>query len=234
MSIIHDGVGTSGVASGCIIKGISGAGTGCDPLSIASGSMSGDVSGVPSFSLIPEFFKRLRKNYKGVKTKKLRSLQEFERKTDESLWEAYTRHPRDRCFELHPELTSSVRDRGGDASRSRGGQDGRGAGAVGRTAGIATSATESDMDALIEQLKQRLVAMAGPGASTSTPYEGENFSYLASAAQVEASVVVTKGGARALEPRGTTLELDSQRDADGYLSDEIFTIFGYGVDRIWG
>lgn len=124
-------------------------------------------------------------------------------------------HPRDRCFELHPELTSSVRDRGGDASRSRGGQDGRGAGAVGRTAGIATSATESDMDALIEQLKQRLVAMAGPGASTSTPYEGENFSYLASAAQVEASVVVTKGGARALEPRGTTLELDSQRVEDG-------------------
>jgi hypothetical protein len=34
---------------------------------------------------------RLKKNYQGVKTEKLRSLQEFERKTNESLREAYTR-----------------------------------------------------------------------------------------------------------------------------------------------
>jgi hypothetical protein len=37
-----------------------------------------------------EFFLRLKKNYQGVKTKKLRSLQEFERKINESLREAYT------------------------------------------------------------------------------------------------------------------------------------------------
>jgi uncharacterized protein YnzC (UPF0291/DUF896 family) len=38
-----------------------------------------------------EFFLRLKKNYQGVKTEKLRSLQEFERKTNESLREAYIR-----------------------------------------------------------------------------------------------------------------------------------------------
>jgi hypothetical protein len=36
-----------------------------------------------------EFF-RLKKNYKGVKTEKLRSLQEFERKISENLHKAYT------------------------------------------------------------------------------------------------------------------------------------------------
>jgi hypothetical protein len=34
---------------------------------------------------------RLKKNYQGVKTEKLRNLQEFEWKTTESLHEAYTR-----------------------------------------------------------------------------------------------------------------------------------------------
>jgi hypothetical protein len=38
-----------------------------------------------------EFFLRLKKNYQEVKTEKLKSLQEFERKTSESLREAYTR-----------------------------------------------------------------------------------------------------------------------------------------------
>ncbi|BBN12492.1 hypothetical protein Mp_5g20560 [Marchantia polymorpha subsp. ruderalis] len=70
------------------------------------------------------------------------------------------------------------------------------------------------MAARIEQLEQRLAAMAGLGASTSTSYEGEDFSYLASAAQVEASVAVTRGGARTSEPRGTTVELDPQRGDD--------------------
>jgi hypothetical protein len=36
-----------------------------------------------------KFFLRLKKNYQGVKTEKLRSLQEFEQKISESLHEAY-------------------------------------------------------------------------------------------------------------------------------------------------
>ncbi|BBN15717.1 hypothetical protein Mp_7g00220 [Marchantia polymorpha subsp. ruderalis] len=60
------------------------------------------------------------------------------------------------------------------------------------------------MAARIEQLEQRLAAMAGMGASTSTSYEEEDFSYLAGAAQVEASVAVTRGGAHTSEPRSAT------------------------------
>lgn len=56
-----------------------------DTSSTAVGSLGGVVSGISSYSPIAKFFKRLRKNYRGVKTKKLRSLQEFKRKTDESL-----------------------------------------------------------------------------------------------------------------------------------------------------
>jgi hypothetical protein len=37
-----------------------------------------------------KFFLKLKKNYQGVKTEKLRSLQEFERKTNENFREAYT------------------------------------------------------------------------------------------------------------------------------------------------
>jgi len=48
----------------------------------------------PSFNPIMEFFLRLKNNYQGVKTEKLRNLQEFERKTSESLREAYTRMQR--------------------------------------------------------------------------------------------------------------------------------------------
>ncbi|PTQ34011.1 hypothetical protein MARPO_0084s0073, partial [Marchantia polymorpha] len=328
-SITQGGVGTSGGASigisggasSSISEGTSGAvgatgtSTSSGTVSIAGGSTRGDAGGVPSFSPIPEFFQRLRKNYQGVKTEKLRSLQEFERKTGESLREAYTRmrrlisvthgvteaqavqywyrildrelrrrvrdatlmsdssptlahvfalsenielnmveervvtstfardttttsriphspaqsrpisgsrgghtrHPSERCFDLHPELRSGGRGRGGDAPRGRGGRDGRGGrggrgtGAIERTAASATSATESAMAARIEQLEQRLAAMASLGASTSTSYEGEVFSYLASAAQVEASVAVTRGGARTSEPRGATVELDPQR-----------------------
>lgn len=59
--------------------------------STAVGSLGGVASGVPTFSPIAKFFKRLRKNYQGAKTEKLKSLQEFERSTGESLREAYTR-----------------------------------------------------------------------------------------------------------------------------------------------
>jgi hypothetical protein len=54
-------------------------------------SMSTQVVPQPSFNPVTEFFLRLKKNYQGVKMEKLRSLQEFERKTSESLREAYTR-----------------------------------------------------------------------------------------------------------------------------------------------
>jgi hypothetical protein len=54
-------------------------------------STSTHVVPPPPFNPITEFFLRLKKNYQGVKTEKLRSLQEFERKTNESLREAYTR-----------------------------------------------------------------------------------------------------------------------------------------------
>ncbi|OAE22123.1 hypothetical protein AXG93_1175s1330 [Marchantia polymorpha subsp. ruderalis] len=43
--------------------GATGADTKSGRVSIADGGMSGDASGVPLFSSIPEFFKRLRKNY---------------------------------------------------------------------------------------------------------------------------------------------------------------------------
>jgi len=45
----------------------------------------------PLFNPITEFFLRLKKNYQGMKMEKLRSLEEFERKTSESLCKAYTR-----------------------------------------------------------------------------------------------------------------------------------------------
>jgi hypothetical protein len=45
----------------------------------------------PLFNHVTKFFLRLKKNYQGVKTEKLKSLHEFERKTNESLRKAYTR-----------------------------------------------------------------------------------------------------------------------------------------------
>ncbi|BBN20559.1 hypothetical protein Mp_Vg00640 [Marchantia polymorpha subsp. ruderalis] len=127
-------------------------------------------------------------------------------------------HPRERCFDLHLELRSRGRGRGGDAPQGRGDQGGRGTGAIERTAASATSAIENAIAARIEQLEQRLAAMAGLEASTSTSYEGEDFSYLDSATQVEASVAVTRGDARASEPRGATVELDPQRGEGGHQS----------------
>jgi hypothetical protein len=53
-------------------------------------SRSTKVVPPPLFNPITKFFLRLKKNYQGVKTEKLRSLQELEWKTSESLHEAYT------------------------------------------------------------------------------------------------------------------------------------------------
>jgi hypothetical protein len=54
-------------------------------------SMSTQVVPPPPFNPVTEFFLRMKKNYQGVKTEKLRSLQEFKRKINESLCKAYTR-----------------------------------------------------------------------------------------------------------------------------------------------
>jgi len=54
-------------------------------------STSTQVVPPPPFNPVTEFFLRLKKNYQGVKMEKLSSLQEFERKTNESLREAYIR-----------------------------------------------------------------------------------------------------------------------------------------------
>jgi len=53
-------------------------------------SMSTLVVPPPLFNPIMEFFLRLKKNYQGVKTEKLKSLQKFKQKINESLREAYT------------------------------------------------------------------------------------------------------------------------------------------------
>ncbi len=53
-------------------------------------STSTQVVPPPPFNPIMEFFLRLKKNYQGVKTEKLRSLQEFEQKINENLRKAYT------------------------------------------------------------------------------------------------------------------------------------------------
>ncbi|OAE18538.1 hypothetical protein AXG93_625s1280 [Marchantia polymorpha subsp. ruderalis] len=117
-------------------------------------------------------------------------------------WTCGVDHLRRDCPQEAGVRSSQARpkDRDGDVFRGRdgrAGRGGRGAGVVGRTAASATLATESGMTARIEQLEQRLATMASSGASTSTSYEEEDFSYLASAALVEASVAVTRGIARA-------------------------------------
>ncbi len=53
-------------------------------------STSTHVVPPPPFNLVTKFFLRLKKNYQGVKMEKSRILQEFERKINESLCEAYT------------------------------------------------------------------------------------------------------------------------------------------------
>ncbi|OAE23071.1 hypothetical protein AXG93_1544s1050 [Marchantia polymorpha subsp. ruderalis] len=57
--------------------------------------------------------------------------------------------------------------------------------------------------------------MGSSGAKASTSYEEKDFSYLASVAQVEALVAVTRGATCALEPHGTTMEWDPHRDEGG-------------------
>jgi hypothetical protein len=69
----------------------------------------------------------------------------------------------------------------------------------------------------IEQLEQKLVTMASfqhrshSRGKVPTSYGGDDLFYMASVAQIEASVVVTRGVIRASKPRGATMELDPQR-----------------------
>jgi hypothetical protein len=73
VSITHDGVANGGTTTS------------------STPNTSTQVVPPPPFNPVTEFFLRLKKNYHGVKTEKLRSLQEFKRKTSESLCKAYIR-----------------------------------------------------------------------------------------------------------------------------------------------
>ncbi len=73
VSITHGGVANGGITTPSIL------------------STNTQVVPPPSFNPVTEFFLRLKKNYQEVKMEKLRSVQEFERKTSENLHEAYTR-----------------------------------------------------------------------------------------------------------------------------------------------
>jgi hypothetical protein len=73
VSIIHGGVASGGTTAS------------------STPSMSTQVVPPPPFNPVTKFFLRLKKNYQGVKTEKLRNLQEFERKINENLRKAYTR-----------------------------------------------------------------------------------------------------------------------------------------------
>jgi hypothetical protein len=70
--IIHNGVASGGITT------------------LSTPSMSTHVVPPPLFNHVMKFFLRLKKNYQGLKTEKLRSLQEFERNTNESFCKAYT------------------------------------------------------------------------------------------------------------------------------------------------
>jgi hypothetical protein len=81
--------------------------------------------------------------------------------------------------------------------------------------------TEAVMVAKIEQLEQRLATMASfqhrshSKGEAPTSYGGDDLFYMASEAQIEASVVVMRGVTRASKPRGATVELDPQRGEAG-------------------
>ncbi len=73
VSITHGGVANGGITM------------------LSTLSTSTQVVPPPPFNPIMEFFLKLKNNYQGVKTEKLRNLQEFEQKTSECLREAYIR-----------------------------------------------------------------------------------------------------------------------------------------------
>jgi hypothetical protein len=66
----------------------------------------------------------------------------------------------------------------------------------------------------IEQLEQRLATMTSfqhqshSKGKAPTSYGGDDLFYMASVAQIKASVVMTRGVTRTSKPRGATVELD--------------------------
>ncbi len=80
--------------------------------------------------------------------------------------------------------------------------------------GIPPLMIEAAMAARIEQLEQRLATMASlqhqshSRGEASTSYGGDDLSYMASVAHIEASVAVTRVVIRASKPLGATVELD--------------------------
>jgi hypothetical protein len=70
------------------------------------------------------------------------------------------------------------------------------------------------MAARIKQLEQRLATMASfqhrshSGGKAPTSYGGDDLFYMASVAQIEASIVVTRGIIQASKPHGAIVELD--------------------------
>jgi hypothetical protein len=74
--------------------------------------------------------------------------------------------------------------------------------------------TEAAMATRIEQLEQRLTTMASfqhrshSKGEVPTSYGGDDLFYMASVAQIEAFVAVTRGITRTSEPRGATVQLD--------------------------
>jgi hypothetical protein len=81
--------------------------------------------------------------------------------------------------------------------------------------------TEAAMATRIEQLEQRLATMASfqhqshSRGEAPTSYGGDDFFNMASVAQIEASVAMTRGVTRASEPCGATVELDPHRGEAG-------------------
>jgi hypothetical protein len=73
----------------------------------------------------------------------------------------------------------------------------------------------------IEQLEQRLATMASfqhqshSKGEAPTSYGGDDLFYVASVAQIEASVAMTRGITQASEPRGAIVELDPHRGEAG-------------------
>jgi acyl-CoA hydrolase len=74
--------------------------------------------------------------------------------------------------------------------------------------------TKAVMVARIEQLEQRLATMASfqhrshSRGKAPTSYGGDYLFYMASVAQIEASIVMTRSVTRASEPCGVPVELD--------------------------
>jgi hypothetical protein len=111
-----------------------------------------------------------------------------------------------------------VAQRGHGGRGGRGGGGGRGTPTIGAPLVINFSPTiEATMAARIEQLEQRFATVASfqhrshSGGEAPTSYGGDDLFYMVSVAQIEASVVVTRGVTRASEPCGATVELDPQR-----------------------